>query len=537
MPDQAEQRVCATKMWYDKLCGEPIHPAPPGVDPTPVCLMHSHDPNKSDTDFQAKFKSILKSAEEEGKKRREEGKERRKGKEEIIADFTRFVFPSANYESWVFNVKCTFEDATFTRKADFSRATFVFDARFPEAKFKNGADFRRATFKGVANFFQASFIPEPISPGMTDIDPSDVHLLSSGDFRWVAFKSDAFFSKATFQQVGTFHAAEFKRAARFVETRFVQIGDFTRGQFFGATEFRGTNFRQDAGRVPGPVFSWAEFHKPEAVVFFDCHLGQALFHNCDVSKFVFSSVEWRRRKDGGKRMVFEEIVDVSQTAPKPDDSPTTRLYHHLYQTFVKPLQPTAANANERTYPLIAELYQQLKKNYDGKKDYGTAGDFHYGEMEMRRQASPRKNLLARCLHHHLGLVAWYKHASHYGESYVRPAMLFLEVVLIFALLYPFAGLRYAPAKESRGHNGVPAAVVLKYSTPFWPGESTTNLYIAQLRLFGNSLVTALDIAAFQKEPIFEPVYPVGRLLTLLEMILTATLFGLFLLAVRRQFRR
>jgi hypothetical protein len=54
---------------------------------------------------------------------------------------------------------------------------------------------------------------------------------------------------------------------------------------------------------------------------------------------------------------------------------------------------------------------------------------------------------------------------------------------------------------------------------------------------GNSSLTTVYIAAFQKDLVYEPSYPWGRVLALLEVVLTSTLFALFLLAVRRQFRR
>ncbi len=50
-------------------------------------------------------------------------------------------------------------------------------------------------------------------------------------------------------------------------------------------------------------------------------------------------------------------------------------------------------------------------------------------------------------------------------------------------------------------------------------------------------MTALYVAAFQKDFVYEPSYPWGRVLALLEVVLTSTLIALFLLAVRRQFRR
>jgi hypothetical protein len=55
--------------------------------------------------------------------------------------------------------------------------------------------------------------------------------------------------------------------------------------------------------------------------------------------------------------------------------------------------------------------------------------------------------------------------------------------------------------------------------------------------FGNNAMSALSIAGFQKELRYEPRYPWGRALTLVELMLTSTLVALFLLAVRRQFRR
>ena len=90
--------------------------------------------------------------------------------------------------------------------------------------------------------------------------------------------------------------------------------------------------------------------------------------------------------------------------------------------------------------MIAELYQQLKKNYDERKDYWTAGDFHYGEMEMKRLHSRGNNRWVRWLYRNHGVVAWYKYASRYGESYVRPAIVLLIVIATFTLLFPLAGL-------------------------------------------------------------------------------------------------
>ncbi len=133
-----------------KPCGRAIHNAPAGVDKEPVCLMHSSDPSKNDAQFQQEFDRTLAEA------------------GDGLADFSDFVFPSANYRRREFNARCqflraTFERAadfgwaTFTRSASFADATFTQDASFIEARFTRGADFRAVTFTQAALFLETTF--------------------------------------------------------------------------------------------------------------------------------------------------------------------------------------------------------------------------------------------------------------------------------------------------------------------------------------------------------------------------------------------
>jgi hypothetical protein len=191
--------------------------------------------------------------------------------------------------------------------------------------------------------------------------------------------------------------------------------------------------------------------------------------------------------------------------------------------------------NELNYALIAELYRQLKKNYDDRQDFRTAGDFHYGELEMNRLYSPHWNKVLRWLHRYLGLVAWYRYASEYGENYVRPVLWFLAVVLFFSLLYPITGLHPDSGRGNQFATALACAEKLTYWCPWYAGA--TSIWQARGNLVGHSVVTTLYIAALQKDLIYLPSYPEGRLLALAEVLLTSTLVALFLLAVRRRFRR
>jgi len=589
---------CPIEMYAGRRCGWPIYNAPPGIDKTRVCLMHSHDPNKDDAAFRVEFERILKAA------------------GEGLADFTGFVFPSANYGGRKFGARCVFQHATFTQDAMFGGATFTQGAYFYGATFTQAAYFYGARFTQDANFSGATFTKGAHFPNATFSQAANftgVRFTQDVDFSGARFGQDAYFNWATFTQVADFNWAVFTQVADFTRATFTQVADFSRATFtrdadfsgarfcrdayfnwavfthnvyFNLTrgvragiryqnglaerfpliatifeqkadfrdvtfseraEFRQTQFREDGAAEPGSVFSLARFAKPKLVVFYDTYLGQALFHNCDVSEFRFTNVRWRQR-DNGKRMVFDEEEQL-----KLDRAETVALL------------PETGNPDKRNYSLIAELYQQLKKNYDDKRDYWTAGDFHYGEMEMKRLACPRLTWLAwleaklsgrprlrklaewcgklrsnpwllskvRWWHQWLGLAAWYRRFSSYGESWGKSLLWLFAVLVIFAALYPLLGLRPAEDKSSAAKT---ASVQVQTLSPHETDLRYWN-YERPGRLFCHSVMISLGVAAFQRDLAYEPSYPWGRLLALLELLLTSTLIALFLLAVRRQFRR
>lgn len=151
---------------------------------------------------------------------------------------------------------------------------------------------------------------------------------------------------------------------------------------------------------------------------------------------------------------------------------------------------------------------------------------------------------SRWLHQKLGLVAWYKYVSRYGESYVWPFIWLMVVLGIFTLLFPLAGL------DSGGKT--PQSVVTVATEQGPPGTATAELSYKRFSdfvnaypgrragrtaFFGHSLMSTLYVAGFQRDLAYVPRYPWGRALALLEVLLTSSLIALFLLAIRRQFRR
>ncbi len=476
---------CSMPLFTRRVCLRPAHYAPE-YDLTARCIMHSFDPEKDDGEFQSEFEAILQNATEQGG----------------LADFYGFVFNSSKYLCREFGAECIFHGAVFEDWASFSHAKFLRRADFVGAQFRGVADFTWTDFRLEASFYLAKFAER------------------------------AMFSDATFNQRAHFGCAEFKEArfdsAKFyMEARFSAavvrgFADFQHAEFMGRVAFDRTQFELNTATTIGPAFCFSQFARPELVLFNKTWLGNAIFVNTDVTKIPFTAVEWRKRSNN-RCMLLEEQVDVETALP---------------------LKPAKSSFDERNYLLIAELYQQLKKNYDERRDFSTAGDFHYGEMEMKRLHSRRRNFLLRWLHRNLGLIALYKYFSAYGESYLRPFVTLLLIVLFFATIFPLPitgfGLWYDPAKDvTAQHRGLPPLGPLGPLTYTHPISPEKNLVTSkdQLRLWARSATTALDILAFQKDRAYEPAGFLGQILVLVEMLATWILIGLFLLAVNRQFRR
>jgi uncharacterized protein YjbI with pentapeptide repeats len=470
-------------------CGRHLHNALYGSDEKPVCLMHSKDPRKQSGPlfeaFRREFERILEEA--------------RDGE----AHFERFVFPLFNFIGRIFQAVCRFEEAIFAHGASFYSATFTQKAIFWKVTFSMRAEFRGVTFTQDAYFNEATF--------MQQVNFVGTAFKQDGDFIETTFMQDANFREATFMRDAYFGSVIFTQAARFVDTEFRGKADWVKSRFLDRAEFRRTKFNPQIEGEPSAVFELASFSKPSEIVFDDVDLSRSLFHNCDVSQLWFtSSVRWGTRKGNRGLAVFEETIDLEQN----------------YAWGLK-------RDRQRDYRAVAQIYQQLKKNYDSRLDYWTANEFHFGEMEMKRLAGPTDGWFLRqrqWWHCNLSFVAWYKYASDYGNSYGKPLVWLLGTLLAAALLFPITGLELKQAISA-------SSASVTYSSIWNPQDSWTNNFWTEAKLIGKSGITAIDTATFQRTPEYTPVYPRGRVVAIVETLLTSSLFALFLLAIRRQFRR
>ncbi|HUT73961.1 MAG TPA: pentapeptide repeat-containing protein [Armatimonadota bacterium] len=460
-----------------------------------LCICHSDIPEKNSDRFKREIEAMLARKD---------------------YDFTRFVFPNAaEFTSRVFDGSVRFRGATFQgeaqfagarfqREAEFRWATFCASACFALATFESGADFPDATFMGDADFGRATFA------GPASF--SSAKLQGKAYFTWGTFEGDTHFPDATFhgyagflgatfrghtdlsgaafQDRADFQDAKFRGKARFRGTRFQGKADFFRATFEDATEFVYATFLDAAlfvgerdnrlfCRQADADFYEARFEHPERAVFRHVYLGKARFLGADVRRVDFTKVQWGTRLDG-RPAVWDEL------GPEED-------------------------GKEKDYALIGKLYRQLKYNYEEEqRDPITAGDFHFGEMEMRR-LEPCKGWLRATYRRYLSAIAFYRWISGYGEDYVRAFAWIVVMILLFGVVFthPWFALRTSPLSGS-----------LQPVNGFWP-----------------HLLYSVMCFLLRGDKPFEPVHLAGHYASVAEGIIGPPLIAMFVLALNRRFKR
>ena len=463
--ERDEERCPERTAPFGAPCGRPLHRAQVEADVHPVCLMHSMDTGKAVGELRECFFEMIDSILTDAG--------------EATANFFGFIFPDLdlggktyacafNFSSAIFWEEAQFQHATFTKEVDFSGAEFA-KATFQGSKF-NQVDFRGArftrntdltwvTFHGIANFsgarfegsadfrlshfdvgsfrktqfasanFAGAIFESGIFGGATfsrTAELGEVNFTEQADFEEVEFMEVADFQKSTFGKGANFSRCSYQGAANFHETVFEGTVFWEASNFLGAAAYRQTQFRSSQMDRPSAIFALARFSKPDEVVFDRVDLSRVLFHNCDVSQLWFtSSVTWGR---SGVReaVLFEEtagaeVVDIWGLWTGNAWEKDRRL-----------------NEGHRDFNAIAQIYQQLKKNFDSRLDYWTADKFHFGEMEMKRLDTPVEGpilSLRQWWHLHFSLVAFYRLGSSYGNSYRKPLWLLVGLLALFSVLF------------------------------------------------------------------------------------------------------
>lgn len=418
-----------------------------------LCILHSKNPEKDKKAFST---ALYKHRSKTG-------------------DFSYVVFPGGTVY---------FNEPPFCGDIKFTQATFSGDAKFWWTVFSGNTDFNGATFKGKAEFIGVTF-------------------KGNATFIGAKFSEDAVFGEPIFAGDAHFGGADFGKRAFLSKATFKGTADFSFTTFNGETHFPCICFSQNT------TFRWAAFR------------ATTLFHCPEVKDgesprvFSGSEVDFRHvRLDPSEALVIRH-ADLRKCRFTGTDLRRAEITGAKWAKMGRPfpLVPARLGVYDEnalsekkgadSYSDLERLYRQLKQNYEDRRDFERAGDFHYGEKEMRRRnpETPwgRKFLL------------WlYWLVSGYGERCVRPLLWAVFFLAVFTSCY-FWGELLHTAKDT--------------------GSALNAVSVRDTALYGIRVMTLL------KPDDFVPFGFWGRLVNTVQGLLGPLLIGLSALAVRQRLKR
>jgi hypothetical protein len=455
-------------------------------------------------------------------------------REEI--DLRGFCFSAINWKCKEFVKKLNFHDAVFKQETNFDKSIFHKDVDFHSVKFidhvscyqtrfKGKAYFGAVTFNGSATFYDATFEGEAtfLSEFRRIAWFQDARFNQRADFLQARFQDQAIFPQANFQAEAWFLEAVFMDVANFIEASFAQNAVFSISFFEGIATFAGASFdskvsfRNASFSKEGNfrtyknkcILNECDFRglvlkKDSELIFDQVNLSRTHFVDTDLEKITFRSIDWRRK--GSKR-----------------------AYRPVLWDEVSPLEQGEA---ERDYEKIAENYRQLVLNYESKRDYDLAEEFHVGEMEMRRKkiGSNVKSSQWRRLRETLNAYGLYWLLSRYGTSYWQAFAVLVLLLLLFSMAFLYTG--FQPSKENVGKT----SRVIEYNCV--PDDTHHAVSVRQwISDYKEAILFSLSIITFQRERFYEPIDWQSQFVLYLAVLAMTTQAALLFLSIRRRFRR
>jgi uncharacterized protein YjbI with pentapeptide repeats len=467
-----------------------------------------------------------------------------------VAWFMETIFEGdAWFGGLTFPVNTSFRDAVFMKQADFGKADFPADASFSQARFEALTSFRRSRFRP----------PEPATDYPTSFEGVSFRLGAS--FHEACFENVASFALSSFSGPATFSHAKFSQAASFLEVRFLdglQFDNVTCGEGLdlAGTHYAGSPIAlsvtaRDAVRLAGADFSdraiidvaapsiamsrsrskGGLIRAPGAeLVLTDADVSQPLvvsgvkllsIERANVAGMVLSSADLSDCRMAGVHNLDKMRVEaeVMFRAPPGGHGWTRRLVvldEYQWRAARDRGGPWGQPDDETLSPAnIADLYRSLRKGREDGKDSAGAGDFYYGEMEMRRRAANRAERI---------LLWAYWLISGYGMRAWR-ALAWLVLVLVTASVVVLQAGYTRPA---------PITAVLRNPSGGVVYQLKTAAPAARLNP-PQAVELTLGAALFRDET--QNLRPAGRWTLLIVRLLGPVLIGLALLAVRGRLTR
>lgn len=395
--------------------------------------------------------------------------------------------------------KTSFFSTKFYNDLYFNEVYFLENVSFSDSLLNRGMIIE-CTFKGLVKFFDVDF--------EKDITFFDSTFEKEADFRQVRFHGSAGFESVKFNKVnfvlaqmhdGVFTRTEFSQDAYFAISLF-NSATFASSVFHAQAEFAEVSFNKTVD------FTGAFFHK------------RAYFMPMDTKKYNYLSENFQIFIDRSPEVfgdgcifirvfIFDnfllEKVNLSKTSFIDTDVRQIEyvncdwleeggqriLYDHNQLR-----NPDLPEEQEDLIRKVETLYRRFKQKAKENHDEAEASLWHYGEKEMQRQRGGPGGFFSWVL------INLYCACSGYAERPVRAFYFFIGLIFFFALLL-------AMTKDGINHG------------------------------LGELLISTLQYATFEKEPIISTEHTWGMVVKLGAKLLLPLQAALMALAIRNRFRR
>jgi uncharacterized protein YjbI with pentapeptide repeats len=388
----------------------------------------------------------------------------------IKAKFDNAVFHgTVNFKNITIR-SCSFFKATFKNNTSFLKTNFKGNTTFSSAIFEKHTDFSIINFNGSALFNNAKFYDN-----LFFNDVTFHNIASFNSSRMGCRNSHALieFKKVTFDNDTTFHDAKAIGRLNMIDTTFngstifwdfftKRICEFCTCFFKGEpTEFDGSKFIGEKTRLfrcrfyHGASFKKVKFRNIVTFENTDFYDGISFVDTAFNGKAIFQDTTFKGYSlfEGTEKPIFEN-ANVVFKGVILDPPETLNIRNADFKnTTLTQLNLEKASLTAITWPKkglfisrnciydekinenpsqVERLYRELKRNFEEKKDWTRAGDFHYGEKEMRKKSAESFGLK---------FILWlHRTFGAYGERASIPAFWLAILFLICSMLYAKFGL-------------------------------------------------------------------------------------------------
>ena len=361
---------------------------------------------------------------------------------------------------------------------------------------------------------------------------------------WYKFNGSVAFNNAVFSGNVQFSGATFHRSVSFRNAIFKQIISFNTANFMGFVNFENVI-------CDGAVFDKTELSKCR---FDNAHLGHLTISNCTLAKpTAFQKCKIHKLKydvHTGERLSFidcKPLIDekhlaedahwdfssndcskLSFTSCNLSYADFRKSYiddtHLITCDFRKSNDSEPYNKiyddkknieDKKELEILGKTYTNLKRNLEKTGDYIQSGHFHFREMEMRQRflEGKKKSFVER------SILSFYRLIGDFGESYKKLGISLVASFFIMATLINLSEI------ASGG-----------FKFDFNTGSYSDSSYFKYFEMLLFNMVpssTSKEII----EGVSENLNPISKAFLIIEWIIAVTFAALFVMAVRRNFRR